>query len=137
MAERSYSDLANEPDIVLQAWGSIAGTIQWGEDIGANETIQISLMREADEYPEAKLHAAWNQFLLSDAGRAHIHEAIAVDQDGTFQISSVLPATYQLDVRHAVTPLIHSKIVSVIDGNGGDGQPPLDLGPIEVRSRQP
>ncbi len=83
--ELPTSEFQKRPEITLEPWGRIEGTVQWQNVPGANEEIRLSIWR--DEYGYPGMIGQSDQLISDDAGR--------------FVFDKVLPGRVQLsrDIR--------------------------------------
>lgn len=115
--------------------GKLSGRDNWGQ-------ISIRLAPNAPR-PGFMMNAkdptwpAYSQFLASQAGKNYVKSDVTVSDDGSFRITDVPPATYQLFVREiqedGKTSNIGYSRFTIETIPGGESDEPFDLEIIEVR----
>ena len=81
--EIPYAKWRENPNVTLQPWGRIHGHVQWGDKVGAGETIDLSVNHgDAYGYPD----------IISQS------DSTTTDAEGNFTFERVLPGIAQLSI---------------------------------------
>ncbi len=86
--EMTLAEFKKLSDVTLQPWGRIEGRAQWGDVLGTNRNVSLSIQRDSYGYP----------------GVIAQYEKTTTGVDGSFSFERVLPGLVQLSCPTPATP---------------------------------